>query len=109
VDAALHVMRTATAAGKIAPVQGEGFERLIAQRYFIADRFDLEAGEQRTMLQPAAAPQCLIVISEKGRLVAGETEIELLAGQAAIVPASCNSVTVFADKAMSFVRCFPPA
>jgi mannose-6-phosphate isomerase len=109
VEAALHVTKTKTAAGKIAPVAGDGFERLIAQRYFVADRFDLKAGERRAMVQPAVAPQCLTVIAGKGRLVAADSEIELRAGQAVIVPADCNEVTVVAEGALSLVRCYPPA
>ncbi len=109
VDAALHVMKMATAAGKVAPVAGNGFERLIAQRYFIADRFDLLADERRTIVQPAATPQCITVIAGKGRLATAGSEIELQAGQAAIVPADCTEVTVQAEGALLFVRCFPPA
>jgi mannose-6-phosphate isomerase len=111
IDSALHVMKTATAAGKIAPVAGDGFERLIAQRYFAADRFDLQPGERRSIVQPAATPQCLIVIAGHATLSTAGVEgpIEFHRGQAAVIPASCASVTVQAHGPLSFVRCFPPA
>ena len=41
VEQALQVMKTKTAAGKVAPRKMDGFTRLIEQKYFVVDRYDL--------------------------------------------------------------------
>ncbi len=44
-DKGLRVMKSTTKAGKIAPVSKDGFTRLIEQKYFVVDRFDIGDGE----------------------------------------------------------------
>ena len=54
----LQVMKTKTAAGKVAPKRMDGFTRLIEQKYFVVDRFDVEAGgEVRVAFD---GPGCLV-------------------------------------------------
>src|SRR5271168_276789 len=65
-DQGLRVVRTQTAAGKIAPQAIDGFTRLIAQRYFTVDRFDLPAGASLPLPAPSAASSCLIPLSGSG-------------------------------------------
>ena len=46
VEQALKVMKTETAAGKVAPRAMDGFVRLIEQKYFVVDRYDVAAGSE---------------------------------------------------------------
>ena len=46
VEQALGVMKMKTAAGKVAPVKMDGFVRLIEQKYFVVDRYDVAAGRR---------------------------------------------------------------
>ena len=41
VEQALGVMKLKTAAGKVAPKRMDGFTRLIEQKYFVVDRYDV--------------------------------------------------------------------
>jgi mannose-6-phosphate isomerase len=106
VEPALKVMRMTTAAGKVAPKKMDGagsrFTRLIEQQYFTVDRYEVEAGGK--VLIPIAEAGCLVGL--KGSAVAGG--VEMLAGQAVVVPADCGSVTVASELGVSFVRCFAP-
>src|ERR1019366_3576559 len=53
--------RNRTAAGKVAPKQMDGFVRLIEQKYFVVDRYDVAgAGE---VVVPIAAAGCLVGLS----------------------------------------------
>ena len=45
VEAGLAVSRTASSAGLVAPVEMDGFTRLVACDYFVVDRFSLSKGE----------------------------------------------------------------
>jgi mannose-6-phosphate isomerase len=108
VEQALRVMKTKTAAGKVAPRAMHGFIRLIAKKYFTVDRYDV-----------AADTEVKIAIGEAGCLVgiggaavvesAGAAPVELLAGRAVVVPADCRSLTVRSSAGASLVRCFAPA
>jgi mannose-6-phosphate isomerase len=106
-EAGLGVMRTKTSAGKIAPKEMDGFTRLIEQKYFVVDRFDLEDGE---VLVPMAGKGCLVAIAGEGVVIAPgeEDEVEFKAGQAVIVPESWGTVAVESTNGMSFVRCVAP-
>ena len=44
VEQGLKVMKTHTAAGKVRPRQMDGFVRLIEQKYFVVDRYEVAAG-----------------------------------------------------------------
>jgi hypothetical protein len=56
------------------------------------------------VLIPIAEAGCLVGL--KGSAVVGG--VEMLAGQAVVVPADCGSVTVASELGVSFVRCFAP-
>ena len=43
----LAVTKLHTAAGKVAPVPMDGFTRLIEQKYFVVDKFEIAAGSRR--------------------------------------------------------------
>jgi mannose-6-phosphate isomerase len=105
VEKAIGVMKLKTAAGKVAPVTMDGFIRLIAQKYFVVDRYDLAAGEKAVL--PGGSAGCLVGISGSAKVTAGD-EVELVAGKAVVAPANCASVTVASEGGASFVRCFAP-
>src|SRR5579859_2968066 len=46
VEQALRVMKVKTAAGKVAPVAMDGFVRLIEQKYFVVDRYEVAEGNK---------------------------------------------------------------
>ena len=100
----LAVMKEETAAGKVAPRAMEGFVRLIEQRYFVVDRFDLRDEVRITM--PGAG--CLVGIGGSGVVLSGEQELELRTGQAIVVPSGAE-VLVAPCSGCSLVRCFAPA
>ncbi len=107
VEQALRVMKMHTAAGKVKPVAMDGFTRLIAQKYFVVDRYDVAAGSE--VVVPVAGPGCLVGLSGVAAVIGGdEGEVELFPGRAVVVPASCDRVIVEAEVATSFVRCFAP-
>jgi len=107
VEQALGVIKTRTAAGKVKPVAMIGFTRLIEQKYFVVDRYDVAgAGEVVVPIQGAG---CLVGLSGGARVIGGaEGEVGLEAGKAVVVPADCRSVIVEAGDGVSFVRCWAP-
>jgi mannose-6-phosphate isomerase len=107
VEQALQVMKLKTAAGKVKPVAMDGFTRLIAQKYFVVDRYEVGAG--REVVIPIAEAGCLVGLRGSGLVeCAGAAPVELLRGQAVVVPADCASVTVQTESGVFFVRCFAP-
>ena len=58
VEQALRVMKMQTAAGKVKPVQMDGFMRLIQQKYFVVDRYDISEG--REVVIPIDEAGCLV-------------------------------------------------
>jgi len=100
----LQVIRTKTAAGKVAPKQMDGFTRLIAQKYFVVDRFDVASGEVTVTLDGTG---CLVGLDGGGIVRFGGEEVELKTGQAVVVPAGSGSVVV-SGVGLSFVRCVAP-
>ncbi len=55
---------TKTAAGKVAPKKMDGFTRLIEQKYFVVDRFDLDEMEERRVAMDGAG--CLVGLKGSG-------------------------------------------
>jgi mannose-6-phosphate isomerase len=100
----LQVIRTKTAAGKVAPKQMDGFTRLIEQKYFVVDRFEVASGEVTVTLDGAA---CLVGLAGEGVVRFGGEEVELKTGQAVVVPAGDGSVVV-RGVGLSFARCVAP-
>ena len=107
VEQALRVMKTKTAAGKVAPKQMDGFVRLIEQKYFVVDRYDVAgAGE---VVVPIAAAGCLVGLSGAAMVKCeGMEAVELPAGKAVVIPADCGEAIVETDARASFVKCFAP-
>jgi mannose-6-phosphate isomerase len=105
-DKGLQVMKAKTTAGKIAPKKMDGFTRLIEQRYFVVDRFNVAAGDTVQVAMDGAG--CLVALSGSGVVRGGGDEVELVPAEAVIVPAG-GHVTVQAGFAVSFMRCVAPA
>ena len=108
VEQALKVMRAGTDAGKVAAREMNGFTRLIEQKYFTVDRYDVAAGDATTM--DGGVPTCLVALRGTAQVDWRGTEpVELRTGQAVVVPVSMDQVIVRSDDGVSFVRCFAPA
>lgn len=108
VEKALEVMRTETAAGKVAAREMNGFTRLIEQKYFTVDRYDVAAGDAATI--DGGIPTCLAGLHGAGEVAWGGGEsVELRAGQAVVVPVDVEQTVVRSgEDGVSFVRCFAP-
>jgi len=107
VDQALRVMKMKTAAGKVKPVAMDGFTRLIEQKYFLVDRYDVgKGGEVAIRIE---GPGCLVGLDGAAMVESeGLPPVELRRGHAVVVPADVGSVKVRSQSGTSFVRCFAP-
>lgn len=102
----LGVMKMQTEAGKVARRAMDGFVRLIEQRYFTVDRFDLGGSEVRVVM---SGPGCLVGLRGSGAVRYGTETVELLPGQAIVVPTTCGEVLIERAQDLAFVRCVAPA
>jgi len=101
-----QVMKAKTAAGKVAPKKMDGFTRLIEQKYFVVDQFEVEAGNNVRVAMDG--PGCLVGLAGSGAVRWDGDEVELKRAQAIVVPIGGGGITVQADSAVSFVRCLAP-
>jgi mannose-6-phosphate isomerase len=106
-DQGLVAMKMKTRAGKVAPREMDGFTRLIEEKYFTVDRFDLEAMEPVSL--QTSGPGCLVGLAGTVAVITPGDEVELLPGQAVVLPADVGEVIVEAEDVASFVRCVAPA
>ena len=108
VEQALQVMKHEDRGGKGRAVAMDGFTRLIAQKYFVVDRY--EVGASREAVIPIA--EAGLSGGTRGAAMvecAGTAPVKLLRGQAVVTPASAGEVVVRSDAGASYVRCFAPA
>ena len=103
----LKVIKPQTEAGKVAPKEMDGFTRLIEQKYFVVDRFDLGEMQERRVAMEGAG--CLVGVEGKVWVIAPGDEVELEPGKAVVVPAGTGEVIVEAEEGATFVRCVAPA
>ena len=103
----LAVMKGTTQAGKVKPREMDGFTRLIEQQYFVVDRFDLGKMEEARVLMEGRG--CLVGLKGTVAVITPGDEVELLPGQAVVVPEGFGEVMVEAERGASFVRCVAPA
>ncbi len=101
----LRVMKSQTAAGKVAPKVMDGFTRLIEQQYFVVDRFEVESGEVTLTLDGAG---CLVGLAGNGVVKCGDEAVPLKAARAVVVPVGSGPLVV-SGEGLSFVRCVAPA
>jgi mannose-6-phosphate isomerase len=102
----LAVIKTETAAGKVVPREMDGFTRLIEQKYFVVDRFELD--EASEVAVPFDGPGCLVGLAGSAVIVTVDGDIELLPGRAVAVPQGSVGVIVESGTGASFVRCVAP-
>jgi mannose-6-phosphate isomerase len=102
----LRVIKTKTAAGKVAPKVMDGFTRLIDQKYFVVDRFDL--GEVTETGVSVDGPGCLVGLAGSGVVCTAGGEVVLNPGQAVVVPRGDDGVIVDTEGGVSFLRCVAP-
>jgi mannose-6-phosphate isomerase len=100
----LQVMKEKTAAGKVAPRVMDGFTRLIEQKYFVVDRFEVGTGEVTLTVDGAG---CLVGLAGRGVLRCGEEEVELKTAQAVVVPLGSGPLVV-SGNGLIFMRCVAP-
>lgn len=103
----LDVMRTSTRAGKVTPVERDGYTRLIEERYFTVDRYDL-APETPAEL-PGWSAGCLVAVDGSGTVEseAGDS-IAVTVGQAVLLPMGCAATVNPGASGLSFTHCFAP-
>src|SRR5580692_2244508 len=102
----LKVIKTTTAAGKVAPRVMDGFTRLIEQKYFLVDRFDVGRGSEAKVSFDARG--CLVGVAGIARVITADGDVELNPGHAVVVPEGNGSVIVETAAGVSFVRCLAP-
>jgi mannose-6-phosphate isomerase len=100
----LQVLKAKTAAGKIPPTRMDGFMRLIEQKYFVVDRFDVASSEVRVAMDGVG---CLACLSGDGVVRGDGVEVEFKVGQAVVAPT--GEVSVVSNSGISFMRCVAPA
>lgn len=103
----LKVIKTKTAAGKVAPKQMDGFTRLIEQKYFTVDRYDLEEMEERHI--NVDGPGCLVGLKGSVWVITPGSEVELETGKAVVIPPGTGEIVVEAEEGATFALCVAPA
>ena len=102
----LAVMKAKTQAGKVKPREMDGFIRLIEQKYFSVDRYDLgKMDEVRVSMEGRG---CLVGLKGTASVITPGDEVELVPGQAVVIPEGVAEVIVEAERGASFVRCVAP-
>ena len=102
----LKVIKPKTQSGKVPPRQMDGFTRLIEQKYFVVDRFDLGAMQETHVKMEGTG--CLVGLKGKVWVITPGEEVELEPGKAVVVPAGTDDVVVEAEDGATFVRCVAP-
>ena len=101
----LQVIKPKTAAGKVAPKSMPGFTRLIEQRYFVVDRFDLRAAMEANI--SFDGPGCLVGLSGSAVVLTTAGQVDLIPGRAVLIPVGVD-VIVETGIGVSFMRCVAP-
>jgi mannose-6-phosphate isomerase len=104
----LAITKLKTAAGKVAPVKMDGFTRVISQKYFVVDRFEVAAGATVSLADVSGVSECLVCLKGSGTVKSSEGDVELKIGEAVVVPVKASTVSVSAGEALTFFRCFEP-
>jgi len=102
----LQVIKPKTQAGKVVPRKMDGFTRLIEQKYFVVDRFELGATSEETVSLDGAG--CLVGLTGRGVVRTPDGELELIPGKAVVVPMGDVSVVVETSSGVTFARCVAP-
>ncbi len=100
-EAGLAVVNTRTNAGKRIAKNGEGYTRLIQEKYFVVDRFEVPAGTALEMSMDGIG--CVVAV--KGE--AAVNAVRFGVGEAVVI--AVGSVTMSSAKGAVFLRVFEPA
>ena len=105
-DRGIAVSRAETRAGKVTPVAIDGGLRLIRERYFTVDRFELPAGKRLELRDAVGRPHCFTTLVGDGEMrEVGEVDgAHLRRAASVVVPACCGAVELVALTAMVVVR-----
>ncbi len=103
----LQVLKSKTQAGKVAPRVMDGFTRLIEQKYFTVDRFEVGAADKVNV--SFSGPGCLVGLAGRGVVVTVDGDVEINPGKAVVVPFGGGGVVVETGIGVSFARCVAPA
>lgn len=101
----IAVIKAKTEAGKVKPRAMNGFVRLIEQKYFTVDRFDLSSGETSVAIEGRT---CLVSLSGGGIVKNASGATELKAGQAVILPPGSQNVIIETSEDLVLMRCAAP-
>jgi mannose-6-phosphate isomerase len=82
----------------------DGFTRLIEQKYFVVDRFEVGSGEVTLTVDGEG---CLVGLAGSGVLRCGEEEVEFKTAQAVVVPLGSGPLVV-SGNGLTFMRCAAP-
>lgn len=101
----LDVMQAKTRAGKVTPVERDGYTRLIEEQYFTVDRYDL-APETPAEL-PGWSVGSLVALDGRGTVQhEGGEEVAISVGQAVVLPMGCAVTVTPGAHGLSFAHCF---
>ena len=103
----IAVTKLRTDAGKVRPSALPHGTRLIEQKYFTVDRFDVRAGETLILSDAMGKPHCLSTLAGSAELLSESGSTELQMAAAVVVPASAGEITLRATKDLSCVRSMP--
>lgn len=104
----MRAMKTRTAAGKVTPVAMDGFTRLIEQRYFVVDRYEITPRNEAVV--PSHGPACVVALNGTVELICeAGNPVELPRGRAGAIPVGCGPLRVHGRAGASFVHCFVPS
>jgi mannose-6-phosphate isomerase len=109
VDLALTAVKLETDAGKVQPVKKNGYDLLIKKRYFIVERYALDANLERRLENATSTVHSLVALKGRAMVqVDGADPVELCPGRAVVVPGSCIDYTLVAQEPFIGVRAMPP-
>ena len=102
----IAVSRAETRAGKVHPFPIEDGLRLIQEKYFTVDRFELDAGERLELRDAAGRPHCFTTLRGSGHLrdMGAASASDLKRARATVVPACCGAVELVAHEPLVVVR-----
>ena len=105
VEQGIGVTKVTTRARKVAPHAMDGFTRLIDEKYFLVDLFEVAEGEIAVTME---GPGCLVGLNSSATVRSPGGEVELWKASAVVVPAG-SAVRVEASAGpVRFARCMAP-
>jgi mannose-6-phosphate isomerase len=103
IEQGVAVAKASTRAGLVAPVEMEGFTRLIETPYFVIDRFSVDTSP--AALGNSCAMQIVVALDDVCFLESSSgTAVPLLPGRAAVLPAEAIAYTLRAAFSSTIIR-----